>query len=142
MSDVEPGRLPQPFPLQQQLICDVGHPVEHPLQRFRTEGGHEDAVRLAPVRLLSACREQAVPGEVFRVPQGLVHRLVEPFLVAQFIGQPLGGHQDGPPIPAGQVHREDLAVPSGQPHETLGQAVRVDLVEVPDQRFRVRTGDR
>ncbi|GAA3352436.1 hypothetical protein GCM10020366_02070 [Saccharopolyspora gregorii] len=128
------------FPLEQQLLGDVGHAVEHGAQRGGAERGHQDAVRGLPVRFLGPRGEQPVAREVADVDQGGAEGLVEPLLVAQLVDELLGLHDDQ--APAGQLEPEDRAVLGGHLHEAQHALAAVEFEQVAHERLRLGLRDR
>jgi hypothetical protein len=127
------------FPLEQQLVGDVDHAVEHLTQRGRAERGHQDPVRLAPVRLLGPRGEQPVAGEVAHLQQRPGQGLVEAGLVADLVDQLLRADEDD--VPAGQLEAEDRAQLLGQLHDPEDALVGVDVRQVAQQGDRPRLRD-
>ncbi len=130
----------EPLPFLHELFGDIDHARVIGLHGAVAERLQQDVVRLAPVRLRGIGGEQAVAGDRAHPAQRPAHRLVEPFLVAEFLDQIVTG--DDHDRRAHHVEPEDRPQFLGQPRQVLHRRGRVQRQHVADHRLGRRMRDR
>ncbi|MDP9623689.1 UNVERIFIED_ORG: hypothetical protein J2811_003136 [Burkholderia cepacia] len=75
------------FPVEEHLIGDVNHLVEHRPDAQRSERLHQHPMRLCPVRFIAECREQPVADCRSQFEQRLVHGFLKPAFVAHLVDE-------------------------------------------------------
>ncbi len=132
VGDVDRRFRAEPLPLRQHLVGDIEHVLEIIPHRRRTEGRHQDAVRLGPVGLVGMGGEQAVGDEIPQVGQPTADLLVETSLVTG-VGSQLerAEHQHGALAERQAIDGPELA---GELDHALDRRFRIDVRGVPYER--------
>ena len=130
----------EPLPFLDELVGDIDHHRMVGLHGAIAEGGQQDVMRLAPVRLLRVGREQSIARERADAPQRPPHGLVEPRGVAEFVDEI--GPRDDHHRRAHHVEPEDRPQLLGEPRQMLRRRLAVDGEHVADERRARRMRNR
>ena len=117
MDDVDFVLGVHPLPFLDELLGNIEHARMIGLHGAVTERRHQDVVRLAPVRFVGMGGKQTVAADRANTAQRPAHRLVETFLVADFINQIRA--RDDDEWRTHHVEPVDRPEFLGQPHHVL-----------------------